>query len=382
MPVCAMSTSEKTKILFISRAYPPITGGIENQNYGIAESLSTIANVTISANPYGKKFIPVFFPWVTLRLIFTAWRYDAVLFGDGVTGTLGAILKILPYTTRVVSIIHGLDITFAHKRSCLGKAYRYINIPALKTLDRLIMVGNQTIEEAVHLGISRKKCTFIPNGVFVEDIFEPHTREELEKVVGMSLQDKKVVLRIGRYVKHKGTEWFIRNVVPNLPENTLFVAAGAVVGKATAGDESYYPKCVKAIRELGLENKVKLLTNLPWNDMKILFNTVDLAVSPNIRVPGSMEGFGINVIEAASCERVVVASNLEGLKDAITEGENGFLIEPENAQAFTDTITALLGDDTRRKAFGTRARHFSEQHFQWEGIAKQYLDIIQATLKK
>jgi len=260
--------------------------------------------------------------------------------------------------------------------------YRSINIPALKMLDRLIMVGHHTIEEAVALGIDRNRCTFIPNGVFIGDIFETHTREELEKVVGVSLHDKKVVLRIGRYVKHKGTEWFIRNVVPYLPDNVIFVAAGAVVGKTTAGDESYYPKCVKAVQELHLENKVKLLTNLPWTDMKILFNTVDLAVSPNIRVHGSMEGFGINVIEAASCERVVVASDLEGLKDAIIEGENGFLIEPEDAKAFIEKITTLINDDAYRKEFGVRARHFCENRFQWHTIAQQYLDVIKATVKK
>lgn len=371
----------QTKILFISRAYPPITGGIENQNYGIAQSLRAIADVTIIANPYGKKFIPVFFPWVIFKLIFTTWQYDAVLFGDGVTGTLGVIVKALPYKTKMLSIIHGLDITFAHKKSLLGKIYHYVNIPALKTLDGLIMVGNQTIEEAVVLGIARDKCTFIPNGVFTEDIFETHTREELEEVVGMDLHNKKVVLRIGRYVKHKGTEWFIRNVVPHLPDNVIFVAAGAVVGKTTAGDESYYPKCLKAVEELKLTNKVRLLTNLPWGDMKILFNTVDLAVSPNIRVPGSMEGFGINVIEASSCERVVVVSNLEGLKDAIIEGKNGFLVEPENAKGYIEKITALLNDDTLRKEFGIRARHFSEIHFQWHTIAKQYLKVIDATTK-
>lgn len=374
-----MNTRKKTKILFISRAYPPITGGIENQNFGIAQSLSEIADVTIVANPHGKKFLPVFLPYIAARLIFTSWKYDAVLFGDGVAGTLGALVRVLPGKTKALSIIHGLDITFARRTSFLATVYKHINIPALKTLDRLIMVGNQTIEEAVSIGISREKCTFVPNGVFIEDIFEQHTRAELEQVVGTELKDRKVILRIGRYVQHKGVEWFLRNVVPSLPDNTLFVAAGAVVGAKTAGDASYYPRCQKAVAELGLENKVRLLTNLPWSDMKVLFNTVDLAVSPNIPVPGTMEGFGINVIEAASCERVVVASDLEGLKDAIIEGKNGFLVAPGDAQAYIDKITELLGKDDYRKSFGEQARIFSTQHFQWSTIAEQYLKVIKDT---
>jgi glycosyltransferase involved in cell wall biosynthesis len=370
------------KILFVSRAYPPITGGIENQNYGIAKSLSLLTDVTIVANPYGKKFLPVFLPYIALRLLLTSWRYDAVLFGDGVSGTLGSIVKIVSGKTKALSILHGLDVTFAARASFLAKVYRSVAIPALRSLDRYIAVGNQTIEEAVAMGLSREKCVFIPNGVFVKDLFEPHTREELRRVVGTDIENKKVILRIGRYVQHKGVEWFIRNVVPHLPQNALFVAAGAVVGANTAGDESYFPKCVRAVKELGLEGKVRLLTNLPWTDMKVLFNTVDVAVSPNIPVPGTMEGFGINVIEAASCERVVIASDLEGLKDAIIDGKNGFLVEPANADAYVKKISELLRKDDYCKEFGMKARLFSTEHFRWETIADRYLLVLTETIGK
>lgn len=367
------------KILFVSRAYPPVTGGIENQNYGIAKSLSALTPTTIFANTRGKKFLPIWLPYATLRILFTFWKYDAILFGDGVLAPLGMPVKLLSSRTKVFSIVHGLDITFAQKKSLFGKVYRAVNIPSLARLNRLIMVGNQTIQEAAKAGINRERCVFIPNGVFLADLFEPHSREELEKVLRMELKDKKVILRIGRYVKHKGVEWFIRNVMPKLPEEVVFVAAGAVVAKATAGDGSVYPACQKAVQELGLESRVKLLTNLPQEHMNILFNTADLVVSPNIRVPGSMEGFGINVIEAAACERVVVASDLEGLKDAILDEKNGFLVEPENAEAYTAKITDLLNQDDYRKEFGKQARQFVVEHFSWEHIARQYLEIMQKT---
>lgn len=51
--------------------------------------------------------------------------------------------------------------------------------------------------------------------------------------------------------------------------------------------------------------------------MQTLYNTADIVVSPNIRIPGSMEGFGINAIEAGACSRAVIASDLDGLKDAV-----------------------------------------------------------------
>ncbi|MEI8103634.1 MAG: glycosyltransferase family 4 protein [Candidatus Moraniibacteriota bacterium] len=378
------------KILFVSRAYPPITGGIENQNFGIATSLAKIADITIFANHGGKKTLWWFLPYAFLRILFSFWKYDVILLGDGSLAPLGVPIRFLSFGhTRVAAIIHGLDITFFRKKGLLSAVYKFINIPALRNIDLLIAVGNQTREEALAIGVASDRCIFIPNGIFVQDLFQPqHTHEELARVINahtdtpIDITNKKIILRIGRYVKHKGVEWFIRNVVPYLPDDTLFVAAGAVVHKKTAGDNDYYPRCVATIKELGLENKVRLLTNLPWNDMKVLFNTVDLAVSPNIPVRGSMEGFGINVIEAASCERVVVTSNLEGLKDAIIEGANGFLVEPENDDAFIEKITTLLQDDALRQTFGAKAREFTIHHFNWETIARQYLEALENISKK
>jgi len=371
---------KKNKILFISRAYPPIIGGIENQNYGIANALKNIAETKIIANKSGKKNLPFFMPWVFLSSLITFRDYDAVLLGDGVLSLLGAWLKFFYPRKKALSIVHGLDITFACKKSLLGKAYRLINIPCLKKLDRLIMVGQETIKEAVKTGISKDKCVFIPNGLSVEKIAKPHSRSELEKLIDLDLEGKKVIFRGGRFTKHKGVEWFIRNVIPRLSPNYILAAGGGAISKITAGDENNFPNCVKAVKELGLKDRVKLFPNIPQPDIEILFNACDLYVSPNIKIYGSMEGFGITAIEAGACGRVVVASNLEGLKDAIIDGENGFLVESGNAEKYTQKITALLEDDDFRKSFGEKARQYVIDNYSWEKISRRYLEEIEKVI--
>lgn len=371
---------QKTRILFISRAYPPVVGGIENQNYGIARALSQITETKIIANKKGKLFLPLFLPWTTLKSLFVLHRYDAVLLGDGVLSPIGALLKVFYPRKKFFCIIHGLDITFAWKNSLLGKIYKAVNIPCHQKMDKLIMVGNETIVQAKKIGIPEEKCVFIPNGVTPSEIYESHTRAELEELLELKLDDKKVIARVGRYVKHKGTEWFIRNVMPKLPENYIFVAAGAVVANKTAGDENMYPACQKAVQENNLEERVKLLTNLPWKKMKVLFNTADLFVSPNIKVEGTMEGFGINAIEAAVCERIVVASRLEGLQDAIIDGQNGFLVPSGEIEGFVDKIAYLAENEAFRKEFGEKARLYTIEHYSWEIIARRYVEEIQKVI--
>jgi len=340
------------KILFISHSYPPIWGGVESQNYNLAESLKKKAEVKVIANGKGKKYLPFFLPITLFRMLFLMQRYDVCLLGNGVLAPWGAITKILHPRKKYFCVVHGLDITFADRKGFLSRIYKFINMPSLKKLDRLFMVGNTTIEEAVKAGIRREQCVFIPNGIDPEEFAENHTREALSGVLKTDISNKIFIFRLARFVPHKGTSWFIENIMPRLPENVILAAAGGRVGKKTAGDKDNFEICEEIIDKKNLGNRVLLFPNIAEEKKKILLNTADIVISPNIKIPGTMEGFGINAIEASVCGRVVVASALEGLKDAIKDGKNGFLVEPGNVEAWTRKIKELLDNEEFRKVFG------------------------------
>lgn len=364
------------RILFLSKSYPPTLGGIENQNFELAQALKKQTRITVIANTRGKKFLPFFLLYAFFRSIPLLRKHDVILLGDGVLAPLGVVLSIFAPSKIYASIIHGLDITFSQKKSLLGLIYKMINIPSLCVLDHIIAVGNQTITEAVKAGIPRKICTFVPNGIDPHHVSVGRTRKDLEKLLERKLENTFVILRVGRFVEHKGVEWFLRNVLPYLPDDVIFVGAGGLVQSKKAGDGNFFPQCKKTIQELKLQTRVHLLTDLAWKDMQTLYNTADIVVSPNIRIPGSMEGFGINAIEAGACARPVVASDLDGLKDAIVEGENGTLIEPENAEIWIKTLRELLDDKEKRDALGKSAQSYVLKHFTREKMAQRYLKIL------
>jgi glycosyltransferase involved in cell wall biosynthesis len=364
------------KILFISRAFPPITGGIENQNHALSVWLPKITETRTIANYKGKAGLPFFLPRILIQSLFVARHYDAVLLGDGVLAPIGAFLKVFYPKKKVASILHGLDITFATKAGFLARLYALINIPCLRALDQLITVSEETKRTAIQAGLNESSLQVIPNGIDPAMVLRPTTHQELEKLLGIDLSNKYVILRTGRYVAHKGVEWFIREVMPLLPKNIIFVAAGAVVKHHTPGDVNYFPLCEQAVQELQLEDNVRLLSNLPWEHMQILFNSVDLVVSPNIPIPGSMEGFGLSVLEAAICERPVIASDLEGLKEAIKHEQNGFLVPPKNALAYKDAILRLLENVSYREEFGKKAALYTRNHYLWSSIAERYVTTL------
>lgn len=355
------------KILFISRAFPPVIGGIENQNYELSLWLAKISQIKTIANPYGKKFLPIFFPFALIKSLLLLRKYDVVLLGDAVLCSLGWILKLF-YKKPVISIVHGLDLTYPLK------IYQSFWIRFfVKKMDKLIAVGHETIEAGVLRGISRNKFVFIPNGVDTQKFLEWHERQELEKLVGENLQGRKILLTTGRLVPHKGVSWFCQRVVSRLPENVLYLIAGD-------GERRSVIEKIIQVKKLG--RKVKLLGNVSFKDLKILYNTADIYIKPNIKVAGTMEGFGIVVIEAASCRLPVIASKMEGLKDAICEGKNGFFVKPGDAEDYLKKINELLSQDDFRLEFGEKARRYVEENFSWGKISQQYLEEIKAVISK
>lgn len=366
------------QILFISHSFPPTVGGVETHNYHLSQGLSTLADVKIIANSRGKRWLPLFLPWAFAKALFWMTRCDVCLLGNGVLAPLGAFLRFFHRRKRFFCVIHGLDVTYAHRKGLLPAAYRIVNIPSMKRINKLIVVGNATVEESVKIGIDRGRCVFVPNGVNADDLREEHSREELSGLLGQDVAGKKVILRLARFVPHKGTSWFIENVIPRLPEDVIMIAAGHRVGKGTPGDRDDFLHSRKAVNENQLESRVKLLPSIPREDVKILLNTVDLVVSPNIKVSGSMEGFGINVIEAGVCERIVIASRLDGLEDAIKDGENGFLVESGNVEEWVAKTEAVLssGDNDRRE-LGRRAREYIQANYSWEMVCQKYMDVME-----
>lgn len=352
------------KILFISHTYPPIVGGVENQNYELYTWLSRKTEVKLIANKK-RWLIPFFLLYVSIYATLTARRYDVILLGSCLLGNVGWFVK--KFTKKpVVVVAHGLDLTWKNKFYQKLWVQKFI-----KSLDKLIAVGNETVKVAREKGISEDKVVFIPNGIDTEKFLGNYSRQDLEKVIGEEMENKKTILTSGRLAKRKGVAWFIQNVLPKLPDNIIYIIAGDGPDKENIQN---------SIRETKLESRVKLLGYVSDENRNILFNTCDLFIQPNIKVPGDMEGFGLSVIEAASCKIPVIASNLEGLKDAIKDGQNGFLVKSEDSSAWASKIIELISDDNFRKEFGSKARQYVIDNYQWKKIAEKYLEEIEKTI--
>jgi len=83
---------------------------------------------------------------------------------------------------------------------------------------------------------------------------------------------------------------------------------------------------------------------------------VFMAAADIFCLPSHREGFGLSVIEAASCGVPSVASNIYGLSDAVQDGITGLLFPPSDINQLAESLQALVGDAALRQRLGQAAR--------------------------
>jgi glycosyltransferase involved in cell wall biosynthesis len=187
-----------------------------------------------------------------------------------------------------------------------------------------------------------------------------YLRRKLEENTGVSLQSRSVLVTVGRLVRRKGVAWFVRNVMPELDAKFSYLIVG------DGPDREHIQELVK---NHGLQHRVFLLGKLSDENRNIIFNAADIFIMPNITIPADVEGFGIVAIEAGSCGLPVIASNIQGIRDAVIDGKTGILVEEQNVEAFLDAINNIgLDRDT------IRATVIST--FDWSRIYRQYHAVL------
>ncbi|MGY5584081.1 glycosyltransferase family 4 protein [Vibrio cincinnatiensis] len=114
-------------------------------------------------------------------------------------------------------------------------------------------------------------------------------------------------------------------------------------------------------------------------DMPKLISMNDIVCLPTIYG----EGVPRILIEAASCQRAIIATDVAGCREIVTHGVNGFLVEPGSVTSLSDNIEALLSDKENIYKFGIQGRLLVErefaQHIVFDKTFRQYQSLLAYT---
>lgn len=129
-------------------------------------------------------------------------------------------------------------------------------------------------------------------------------------------------------------------------------------------------------RVLGISSRVHFLGRADDATVIDAYRTADVFAFPST---SEAEAFGLVALEAQACGTPVVASNLPGVRTVVKDGETGFLIPPNNAQALADTLLQIVNDTHLRERMSQAAvRHASRysQDAHIDGLLRVYQDVL------
>ena len=208
--------------------------------------------------------------------------------------------------------------------------------------DKIVTVCNFNITWEKRLGVPLNKIETIYNGVNLERFKSKENvlKHDLsETVVCMSRIDRiKDLFNLIEAMKH------VKQRFPNV-KCKIF---------GPVEDEEYYRLCVQRVRKLGLEKTVTFEgdTNAPEDEL----NKADVVALPSLS-----EAFPYSVVEAMACGKVVVATDVGGVKEAINDC--GIVVPARSSRRLAEGISRALADSSLREKISVSARERVEQHF-------------------
>lgn len=170
------------------------------------------------------------------------------------------------------------------------------------------------------------------------------------------------LLAVGRLVAQKGVDVLLNALaMPGLERAALDVV----------GDGDWRDRLEGQAAALGLTDRVRFLGWLDRAELAEIYRSVDVFV-----LPSRDEGMPNVVLEAMASGLPVAASRVAGAEDLVAEGETGFLVPPEDADALAAALRKLTDDADLRAVLGARGRARVEAEFTWRAAATAYLDLL------
>ena len=223
-----------------------------------------------------------------------------------------------------------------------------VNQFVYRLADRVIVVSQEIKEEVQkRFGIKDTKLVFLKNGIVCdEDALRPL---DLQREFPTSANKLKLIA-VGRLVPLKNFDILVRTIaeVINQGQNDLLVLI--------AGEGEDRMRLEKLIRDLGIESYVKLLGLR--HDVMGLMQACDLFV-----MPSRYEGLSLAMIEAMACGLPIIASDVRGLNDYITNEQNGLLFPVGDYKALAERILQLANNRKLRSKLSQGARESFEKEY-------------------
>lgn len=374
---------------------PPKEGGVEKHMFNLLKELAKlghevhcISDVSDARQLEGIRMYEVNFSKLSSPLEFKTWilrgaivelglckkslevlsreKYDVIHVQDVKGNVPGLFLSFLRRAPLVFTV-HGLTPWMRKYDSIFEQKFRKFlwfasELRFLRMTDHIIVVNKAIRDHLISKwNISASKLSYIPNGVEPPFFSEGENHSVREKY-GLPSH---YCLFVGQLISRKGVKYLLEAL--DKSRNVKCVVVGS-------GPEKL--RLARLFEKLELDDKIKLLGNVPSGDLVGLYHGADFFVLPSIS-----EALPLSLLEAMASELPVVVSDLPGLRDVVTEGNDGFLVPPANAEKLCERMEFLAENTSVCKKMGKNAKETAKK-YNWGEIAKKTVEVYEKVVSR
>lgn len=182
------------------------------------------------------------------------------------------------------------------------------------------------------------------------------------------MDGRRNILFVGRQETRKGLPYLLeayRELKRDMLDTRLII-----VGP----DGGLRGACLRYVEQHQLKD-VHFVGYVSDEDLPRYYRSADVFCAPNT----GHESFGIILLEAMAASAPIVASDISGFREVLTNGEHGVLVPPKNSSALASALKTLLNDADRRDSMATSGSEHARK-FAWEEVSSQVLSLYERAL--
>jgi glycosyltransferase involved in cell wall biosynthesis len=258
----------------------------------------------------------------------------------GIIGRWAARLAGVPL---IFHTAHGFGFN-DFQRPAVRRFYEWLECITAKITTRLFVVSYANAKKAETCGVARPgEWVLSRDAISVDEFLKPAPANLKRPEWGVP-EEKIVVGMVACFKQQKCPEDFVEVAARVLKET-------GGVHFIMAGDGELRPSVEERIRRHGIADHITLLGWQNEADMPEIYRSLDIVVLTSL-----WEGLPCVFSEAMACERPIVATNVDGAREAIVHGDNGYLHEPHDVDGMAQSVLGLIRDAQLRRDMGRRGK--------------------------
>ncbi|MGB3479111.1 MAG: glycosyltransferase [bacterium] len=176
------------------------------------------------------------------------------------------------------------------------------------------------------------------------------------------------------FIKHLEEKYGAKYLIETMP---LILKKYKNIKLYIAGRGSQEMFLRNMVRNLTIESHVEFLGKLNHTQVTDVLRKTDIFIMPSIY---KSEVFGVAAIEASAMKIPVIASDFEGIREAVVDGVTGILIPPGKTQAIADACLYLLENKSTRITMGRMGRQYVRENFEWNDCIKKMIEVYEKVI--